>query len=232
MSKRDRFLILSDNQKPFEDPDTLRFALAVKKDFGILKENIFHVGDIFDQYHGSQYPKSPDVQFTPRQELDETRGRLKPWFDAFPYMRLSDCNHGARWAQKAKAAGIPKDLMRPYREVMGVPQGWKWASQWRVATDHPFLVIHGVGYSGKYAHENAARDHGISIAMGHLHSNAGVIHVRTVGLRIWGLAVGCMIEESSEAFDYDKENRRKPIKGIGVVLDGGWTPIFIPKERL
>jgi hypothetical protein len=241
MSRQDRYLVLSDQQMPFDDPDGLKFALAVAKEFRIPKDNVLNVSDLFDQYNASSFPKSPDARYTANQEIEETRKRLKPWFQAFPKMRLALCNHGERWDKKAKGAGIPSQLIKAYaHEVIGVPKGWEWKYGWKVETEKPFWVIHGMGYGGEYGHKMAALDYGCSVAMGHLHCNAGVIHLKTRGVRVWGMAVGCLIDYPEddidgvipEAYEYQRDSRRKPIKGLGVVLDGGRTPIFLPKERL
>ena len=71
----------------------------------------------------------------------------------------------------------------------------------------------------------------MNLVMGHLHSNAGISIVSTHGQRIWGMNVGCLIDNEAYAFAYNKYTRQKPVLGVGVVVDGGLTPIFIPFER-
>lgn len=228
----DRFLFISDLQIPFEAKHALKFCQAVQKEFRIPKENVFNVGDEIDQYFGSAYQKDPNGWYTASSELSATRDKLRAWYKAFPDMRLAVSNHGLRWAKKAFDAEIPSQMLRPYQELIEAPAGWKWREEWLVKAKHPFRVIHGMGYSGQSGTKNAAIDSGMSTVMGHLHSFAGVWPIRTGGLKIWALNTGCLIDEEAYAFQYGKYSRNRPVLGVGVVLDSGLTPLFIPFERL
>lgn len=227
----DRFLFISDLQIPFEAADALKFCKAVQKEFKIPDDAIYNVGDEVDQYFGSAYKKDPNGWHTANSELAASREKLTRWYRAFPDMKLAVSNHGLRWAKKAFEAEIPSQMIRPYQEIIHAPQTWVWKSEWVIKTKYPIKMIHGMGYSGQTAHRNAAMDHGMNVVIGHLHSNAGIAIINTHGQRIWGMNVGCLIDEESYAFAYNKYQRQKPILGVGVVVDGGLTPIFIPYER-
>lgn len=228
----DRFLVISDLQIPFEAEYALPFCKAVQKEFNIPADNILNVGDEADQFHGGRWPKSPDIPLSARAELQLTRERLKPWYAAFPKMRLAVSNHGLRWLRKAAEAQIPSELMRAYREVLGAPKFWIWRDEWIIKGNRaPFKMIHGMGYGGMYAYRTAAMDQGMNIVFGHLHANAGVAHVVTASKRCWGMNVGCLVDVDAFAFEYGKYNRFKPWLGVGVVVDGGLTPMLIPYER-
>lgn len=225
---KDRWLVISDLQIPFEAEDALDFCLAVAKDFQIPNENILCVGDEVDQYFGSQFLKDPDQRISPRDELLMTKERLLRWYRVFPQVKLAISNHGLRWAKRAFEAQIPSDLIKPYQDVIKAPKGWQWKGEWLIRAKHPFRMIHGMGYSGMNGHRNAAIDSGISTLIGHLHSHAGVSHVNNGAKEIWGMNVGCLIDPESFAFAYGKYSRSKPTRGVGVVVDDGKTPIFLP----
>jgi hypothetical protein len=224
------FLILSDDQKPYQAHRSLEFCFYAKKHYGIPDENVIHVGDEIDSFHGGMYPKGADYPHTPREEIKIVRDMLKEWGAVFPKMKLCISNHGTRWIKKASNAELPSDVLRSYQEIFETPEGWKWQEEWRVHTKSPFRVIHGCGYSGKDGHRNAAIDGGISTCIGHLHSHAGICYLRTQGLKIWGFNVGSLIDVEAYAFNYGKYNRMKPCLGIGVVLDQGRTPLWLPYD--
>jgi hypothetical protein len=165
--------VISDLQIPFEDEGALEFALKVQRDFKIPKSAILNVGDEVDQYFGGQWKKDPSVNFSAAQEILITKKKLKSWYRHFPEMKLAISNHGLRWARKAFDAEIPSQMIRPYQEIIEAPAGWIWKQEWRFKTDHPFRMIHGMGYSGPSAARNAALDARISTVIGHVHSHAG-----------------------------------------------------------
>ncbi len=228
----DRFLFISDLQIPFAAPKALAFCKSVQKEFKIPAENICCVGDEVDEYFGSQFKKDPDALHTPNSEIRVSREMLQSWYKAFPLMKLAISNHGLRWAKKAFEAEIPSQMLKPYQEIIGAPSGWVWKDRWLIkGAKVPILMIHGMGYGGQSGARNAAIDAGMNTVIGHLHSHAGVSYVNTVGQKIWGLNTGCLIDEKAYAFNYGRDMRHKPVLGVGVVLDGGLTPLFIPYER-
>lgn len=143
-------------------------------------------------------------------------------------MLVCESNHGQRWARKAFDAEIPTIMMRKYQEVILAPTGWQWAKSWVIPTKKRFRTIHGIGYSGMNGHRTAAIDGGISTAIGHLHSNAGIAYIKTNELDIWGMNTGSLIDVEAYAFEYGKDSRFKPCLGISVVFNNGSTPVWFP----
>lgn len=229
---KDRFLFISDLQIPFEAEHALKFCKAVQREFFIHPDNIYCVGDETDAYWGSAYPKDPDAKHTANQELEDSRQTLRKWYAAFPKMKLATSNHGQRWLKKATAAEIPSQLLKSYREVLQAPDGWIWKDRWNIKSDHPMIMQHGCGYSGQNGHRFAALDNGVSTIIGHLHSHAGIVHLRSqTGRKIWGFNCGSLIDIEQYAFHYSRYLRNQAVLGVGVVIDGGLTPIFLPYER-
>lgn len=224
-------------QIPFEAEHALRFARYVQRHYGIPDDHILNVGDETDGYHAGQWPKDPNSKLSAKEELSITKQKIAEWGAAFPKMKLAVSNHGLRWVRKATAAEIPQEVLRSYKEIIGAPEGWHWANEWIIKTKHPFRIIHGLGYSGLQGHRNAAIDAGMSTAIGHLHSFAGISTVRTgstldlsPSLKIWGMNTGCLIDIESFAFFYGKEGRQKPALGLGVVFNEGSTPVWLPYD--
>ncbi len=226
-----RYLFISDLQIPFHLPDALKFCVAVQKEFKIPSNHIYCVGDEIDQYWGGLWEKDPDALHTINSELYEAKQELLRWYRAFPEMKLAVSNHGLRWAKRAFKAGIPSQMLRAYQDLLEAPAGWKWRDEWQIKSKHPMRVIHGLGYSGQMGHVNAAIDGGVSTVIGHLHSYPAVNHIRRAGLKIWAMNTGSLIDTEAYAFQYGREMRNKPGLGVGVVVDDGLTPLFLPYER-
>lgn len=229
-----RALFISDTQIPFEADGALDFCREVAREFRIPRNAIFHVGDEVDCYYGGGWEKSPDAQHTPSSEINEAREKLKAWYKAFPEMQLATSNHGLRWARKASQAGIPSNMIVAYQKLLGAPKGWRWRDSWLIKMDNaPVYMFHGMGYAGQTAYRQAAIDKGCNVVFGHLHANAGIAHIVTDNGRRWGMNVGCLIERDPNcyAFSYGKDFKFRPWLGVGVVVDGGLTPILIPYDR-
>lgn len=224
------FLVIPDTQIPFEHRNGLRWLRSVARFYRIQPDNIWHCGDECDLLFASQYPKDPNIPMSATHELKRTREVIAEWGAVFPKMKIAISNHGLRWVRKATAAEIPSELLRQYSDIIGAPKGWRWAYEWKSDTKHPFRMIHGMGYSGKDGHRNAALDAGMSTVIGHLHSHAGINHIATGGQRIWGMNVGCLIDKESFAFAYGRESRFKPVLGCGLIFEDGRTPVFLPFE--
>lgn len=228
-----RALFISDTQIPFEVADALPFLKSVVKEFRIEKDAIFHVGDEIDCYHASFHDKDPDALHSPASEIAHTYDRLKAWYKTFPELKLAISNHGLRWAKKASKAGIPKDVLKGYRDILKAPAGWRWQSSWLIKMQRePVYMFHGMGYSGVHAYRQAAIDKGMNVVFGHLHSNPGISHIVNDPRSRWGMVVGSLIDHKAYAFNYAKDHRFQPWLGVGVVIDGGITPLLIPYERM
>lgn len=228
----ERALFISDTQIPFEAYGALPFIKAVQREFRIQKDAIFHVGDELDCYYAGSWDKDPDATHTAISELEESRQKLRRWFKAFPQMKLAISNHGIRWVKKASQAGIPSQILRAYHEIVGAPDGWQWREHWNIRMSKTNVyMFHGVGYGGTYAYRQAAIDKGTNVVFGHLHANAGIAHVVTDASERWGMNVGCLVDPKAYAFKYGRDFKFKPWLGVGVVIDGGLTPMLIPYER-
>jgi hypothetical protein len=160
--------------------------------------------------------------------MRECLKRLKKWYKAFPQLYLCRGNHDALVDRKGKTAGLPKRVFKPFREIWELPAGWKDDFEWNL---FGVRYMHGIGYSGKYAHVTAAYDSRCSAVIGHTHSTGAVQYIATGDKAVFGMNVGCGIDRHSYAMAYGKDFRFKPILGCGVVTDHGRFAQFFPFER-
>jgi hypothetical protein len=223
-------LIISDTQMPYEALKALQFCEYVKNHYGVPDENVMHVGDEADNFHGGSYPKGGDYPHTPNQEINITREKFKEWASIFPKMKICISNHGMRWVRKASAAEMPSQVLAHYQQLMQTPPGWIWRREWIVNFKHPFKTSHGMELSGKTPYRLAAELGVISHAFGHLASSAGICQVVTREKKIWAMNTGCLIDTDAYAFKYGEDCRFKPTLGIGLVFNKGSTPFWLPYE--
>ncbi len=226
----DNYGIISDTQEPFGALKAVPFIKYVKKFFNVKDSCMYHVGDEADSFHGSTHPHGADYTMTPGQELKACRERLKEYYSAFPLMKLAVSNHGLRWVRKASDAEIPSEVLLDYKDLIEAPKGWQWADHWIVPAKHKFMVIHGMGYSGEAGTKNLVMDKRMSVVHGHLHSHAQIRYFNNGHSTLWGMNVGALIDEDAFAFKYSKWGRSKSCLGMGVVINNGTTPIWIPYE--
>lgn len=224
-------LWISDLQLPYADPRALSFCQAVRKDYNVPLTNVGCVGDEIDLYWASRYPKSPDARYTANQETDAAKLELERWYHAFPHMLVCDSNHRDRAEKALSRGGIPKRFLADMRHAFGTPDGWRWA---------PFWVIDGGKhrYRAEHGHKKPGGHGGLrlrplwrqmSTLWGHEHKEPATIHLNTdAGQRIWGMRVGALMDrETNEANAYATEDAGQAALSVGVVVDGGRTPIVV-----
>lgn len=224
------FLVVPDLQIPFEAEHALKFILHLKRHFKIDDDHVLNVGDEVDNLHGGVYPKDPDGEYSAVGEIKAAKEKIREWACVLPKQKIAISNHGMRWFKKASAAEIPSQMIRHYKEVLGMPDTWVFQDRWDFDDiKHPFSMIHGMGYSGQFAHRTAALDLGRSVVHGHL-VHSGISHIKTSTQKIWGMCVGCLIDVPSYAFKYGKDSRFKPCLGAGIISQEGRTPLWFPYD--
>lgn len=227
----ENYLVIFDLQIPFENKNSLKEALYVKKYYKIKNENCLCAGDEIDAYFGGLWTKDPNANLSAMTEIMVTLEKLKEWYAAFPMMKLALSNHGSRWTRKAAAAEIPSILMRKYEEILEAPKTWTWSKRHLIkASKKPFILEHLDDWGGPTPAAKAALHYNMSVVGGHHHSKAQIIHHNTGQNRYWSFVGGASIDFDSYAFNYARASANKPCNGVGAILDGGRIPIWHPME--
>lgn len=215
-----RVLVIADTQNPFDHTDYLPFLKAVERKY--RTNTTIHVGDEVDLHALSDYKADPDGM-SAGDELQAAIKSLKPYYQAFPNVKVCESNHTERIFKRAFNSGIPTSFLRDYREFLKAPKGWQWAKSWEI---DGVVYQHGIGYSGRNGAINAAVDNTKSTVIGHLHAHAGIQYTANEERLIFGANAGCGINRHTYAFKYAKYARNKPILSCLVVLEG--VPHLIP----
>lgn len=215
--------IIGDTHIPFMHKDYISF---LKKTFKAWKvDRIVHIGDVVDNHALSYHEHDPDG-WSAGHEHDLAQEGMEELYQAFPKMDVVLGNHDKLPERKAKTYGLAKRLIKSFKEVWKAPE--KWVIHPGEVEIDGVIYNHGTGNSGKNAALNLAMAKMQSVVIGHVHTFGGVQTIRGKE-HIFGLNVGCGIDESAYAFEYAKFHKYRPTLGCGIVIDGK-IGHFIPME--
>jgi len=210
-----RILFISDMHIPYQHEGVLPFLEGLKKRYEPTR--VICLGDELDKHAMSFHDSDPDLD-SAGPELEKALPVIAQVESLFPVMDLIDSNHGSMVYRKAKHHGIPRRYLRPYNEVLGVGEGWKW---------HIDMTLTLPDGQKVYVHHGKSTDAikvsqamGMSHVCGHYHESFGVKYwANPLGL-YWAMNVGCLIDDKSLAFAYNNANLKRPIIGTGLIIDG------------
>jgi len=221
MKKNDNILVISDLHAPYHHKDAIAFLAHIKKKYKPTR--IVNVGDEVDYHALSFHASDPDLD-SAGVELERAAFTMQQLEKLFPEMDLVHSNHGSMVYRKAKVNGMPRHALKGYNEILGVGEGWKWHSEIKIEIKgcKPIYVCHGK----KKNSETYARSLGCNVIQGHYHEDFRIGYVNTPGGIIWGMNVGCLIDDEELAFEYNKINPNKPMLGAAMIIKG--KPQLIP----
>jgi len=217
----DNTIIISDTHFPYHHVDTFAFLKAIKKKYKIKKA--IHTGDVVDHHAGSFH----DLEYgtlSAKDEHDMSYEYVQQLYKMFPKMHIAVGNHDAIPKRKAKAAGIPEDLIKDYNAVYDT-KGWVWRDKhiFKIDRNSQCMLIHSMGTNTAM---NAAK-HSLNSIQGHHHSKFGLEYYTDVIQIRWSITVGCLIDMHHPAFNYaSKATMNRPIIGCGAIINN--RPVLIP----
>lgn len=213
-NKKHRVLVIGDVHAPFQHRYYLDFLIETYNQWKC--DTVVCIGDEVDFHALSKYPQDPNG-YGAGDELINAITALRPYYEAFPNVKVVTSNHTARPLKKAFEAGIPTQFLKDYKTFLDAPNGWSWSRQLEI---DGVLYHHGEGYSGALGAYKAAMNAMRSTVIGHIHSHAGVTYIQTEFDRLFALNVGCGVDIEAYAFAYGKNCAFKPTLACGVVIDG------------
>jgi len=204
------------------------FLLAVYKRFNC--DTVVCAGDEIDHHMISFHDPEPEAMGA-ADEYIKALEQLSTLYKAFPKVKVCLSNHTMRHIRKGKQAGIPSFYFRSLKSLLKAPKGWNWAEDWTI---DGVLYRHAENYSGKVPHKDIIKDTMQSTVIGHPHTIGGVEYVAAKKGRLFGMSVGCGVDQKAYAFHYAKSHKVKSIIGCGVILEGKeafFIPMNLPKKR-
>jgi hypothetical protein len=213
-----RILVISDQHFPYQHADAVAFLSELKR--FIEPDLVVNIGDEIDYHAISFHQHDPDL-LSPSDELKSAIDKISPLFKIFPKMVLLESNHGSLVYRKGKHAGLPRHVFKSYREIIGAPKGWEWMPEFTLFEQNVYFH-HGKSANGLKLSQSL----GMNCVQGHYHSQFNIQYWSSPTGRRWSMHVGCLIDNSSLAFAYNKNTLPTPILGCGVIIDS--QPILIP----
>lgn len=208
---------------PYHHKDSIEFLSKIKEYF--KPDRVVNMGDLMDMYSVSSYPKDMNHPDSWSDELKKARKNIKDLAEIFPEQVVLDSNHDSRAYRKSRAAGVPREFLVPYLEVIGAPEGWKIQRELRITIDDSrakWLMAHTLAGGSL----RAAQAAGCSVALGHSHTMFGAQAAKVGKKTLWAVDTGCMISDKGSPYKYNKTNVAKPIQGCIMLIEG--TPMLLP----
>lgn len=214
----DNILIIGDLHAPFTKTGYLKFCRQQQElyDCG----TVIFIGDVIDNHYSSYHESDPDG-YGAGEELDRAIDMIADWYHTFPKATVIIGNHDRLVYRKAYSSGVSKKWIREYKDVLNT-SGWDFVENTEI---HGIDINHGEGGTAK----NRMKSELKSQIQGHLHTQLYVEFAVGANFIIFGMQVGCGVDNKSYAMAYGK-HFKKPAIGCGVVLNKGTLPIAIPMK--
>jgi len=220
MSKHKRILIISDLHIPYQRKDSFAFLKEIKKEF--KPDTIINIGDEIDCHALSFHDSNPDLP-SAGHELSLAKEYIKELEGMFPEMTLLDSNHSSLIYRKGIKHGIPRGFLRDYNDFLNVKK-WNWVNDLTITLPNKQRCFFTHGISADVA--RVSQIQGMCTVQGHFHSKFKIEYWANSDALMWGMQVGCMIEQTNMAFHYAKNFKTKFIMGCGMIIDS--TPKLMP----
>lgn len=218
---KDNILVIGDTHEPFSQEGYLEHCREVQERFDC--GTVVHIGDVIDN-HFSSYHEIEPQGLGADDELDRAISRVKDWGYTFPEVRVCIGNHDRVVHRKAKTAGLSSKWIKDFHEVFGL-DGWTFDESHMI---HGVLFEHGNGRSGYKAALDKALHKRVSVVQGHIHTQGSVMYSESQWDRMFGMQVGCGIDENTYAMAYAQDFPKSFIRSCGVILNRGELPIVVP----
>lgn len=218
-----RILVIPDIHAPYQHKDTIAFLAAVRDE--IDPDLVVNLGDEVDMHAMSFHDSDPNLD-SAGAELEQAKVFLEELHNEFPEMLICHSNHGSMLYRKAKAHGIPVQMLKRYRDIL-FPEhgadGWSWKFGWRIQT--PAGVVYFKHQASGDPIADAAHNQ-CNLVTGHEHGKFDINYAASSALLYWAMRSGCLIDKDALAFAYGKHTKNKPIIGCSAIIDG--QPLLIP----
>lgn len=216
-----RVLLISDMHIPYHHPDTIAFLKHLKDKYNPTR--VICLGDELDKHSLSFHDSDPDLP-SAGDELRAALPVVKELFEMFPKMDLLESNHGSLVYRKANHHGIPRHYIKSYNEVLGVDEGWQWWHDMTITLPNGNKCYLHHGKTTNIT--KTSQTMGMCSVAGHYHETFKVEYWANPNSLYWGLQIGCLIDNSAYAFNYNNCNLKRPIIGTGLIIES--MPVLEP----
>lgn len=213
-------IVIGDIHEPFCREGYLEHCRTIQQKYNC--GTVVFIGDVIDNHYSSYHETDPDG-VSAKDELEHAISKIQQWYYTFPNASVCIGNHDAIITRKAFSSGLSNKWIKSYSEVLGTPN-WKFDMSFDIKGVYYY---HGTGSSGEKAAFTRAMNIRQPVVQGHLHTVANIQYNASNKDLIWGMQVGCGIDDTKYAFAYAQQGIKKSIISCGVVLNGR-IPIIEP----
>lgn len=214
----DNILVIGDLHAPFTLPKYLKFCREQQEKYDC--GTVIFIGDIIDNHYSSYHESDPDG-YGAGEELDRAIDMIADWYHTFPKATVIIGNHDRLVYRKAYSSGVSKKWIREYKDVLNT-SGWDFVENIEL---FGININHGEGGTAR----NRIKTELQSQVQGHLHTQLYTEYLVGANFIVWGMQVGCGVNNKSYAMAYGR-HYKKPAIGCGVILNKGTQPIAIPMK--
>lgn len=216
-----RVLVVGDSHFPAVHPGYLRFVEYLAEQYDCNK--FVHIGDVVDFHAISRFKPSPEAEGA-LGELEAAQKELRRWYKSFPKMTVTEGNHCQRAYRAAAEVGLPSRFMVGYNQLFDTPK-WTWVKD--IVIDGVYY-FHGTGTGGQHPAYNTMQKMLMSTVQGHIHTAGGIKWRANPQRRIFGMDVGCGVDDKHISFHYGMNMKVRSILSAGVVIDGTPQHVIMP----
>lgn len=216
-----RILVISDLHAPYTHPDAVDFLKEIKSVHKPTR--VVLSGDEADFHSMSFHDHDPDLP-SAGPELLRAIATLEPIYKLFPNADIMESNHGSLVLRKALAHGFSRSFLKAPGEVLQAPKGWSWHFDLTLTLPNGTQCYfhHSKGVNVK----KNSQAMGMSFVQGHHHESFEIQYWGNPNSLLFGMTVGCLVDPHSYAMAYSKNNLKRPIIGLGLIIDS--HPILQP----
>lgn len=208
-------LVISDRHQPYAHKDANDFLIALNRKYEF--DLVIDIGDAED-FHALSFHDSDSDLPSAGHELRAAIEGHKPLYAEFPKMMICESNHSSMIWRKGKHHGFPRHVLKPYREVLEAPEGWTWHHEIVVQMSNGKKCLFAHSYSSNVL--QASQKRGMSCVQGHHHSKMGVQYWSNADGVHFAAQTGCLIDDNSFAFSYNKLGLDRPLLGCLRIENG------------
>ena len=211
-----RILVYSCLHFPFHDKRVFDFLNELEREYRF--DRVIDLGDTVDQYSFSRYTKSP-AALSASEEIKRAKKCIATLGSIFPKVDVMSSNHCDRLYSRAMINGIPREYIKPYREILEAPTDWKWYKDLSITIDKTRDKVYFCHEKGANA-LSLAKSISMNVVMGHLHSTAGVNYFNNPLKEMFAVQTGCLVSDKGPPFEYNKKHVFRPVKAACIIIDG------------
>lgn len=219
--KKENVLVIGDPHEPFTREGYMLWCREQQEKYQC--GSIVNIGDAVDNHYSSYHEQDPDGMAA-GDELDMAIMKTQQWHYLFPNANVCIGNHDDIIRRQLYSNGVSARWLKSMNSVLGTPT-WKWAMEHIL---YDVLYLHGTGTTGANAAYTRAMKAGMSVVMGHVHTEASVKWHVTKTNRVFGMLTGCGVDDRLYAMAYARNFPSKYVVSCGVVLEKGTIPINLP----